>query len=206
MPHAARAGEKATAREAQQLANDPDATTAAKRLKKDSEEAERVHRCEAQFNIRKGRRSFGKPDGVGSGSSGVGDSGGSSGGGGGSGGGGSGGGGGGGGDGGSGGGGNGGDSSDVKKHADGAATDAEAADGAYQRADNEQYLSWYVCDGMGSKAARVVCVRAFVWCLCVCAYVCMCVSECVCVRLLCVYGCCVCVRVCVYWSVCHLPS
>ena len=52
------------AREAQQLANDPDTTAAAKRLKKDSEEAERVARCEAQFKTRKGLRSFGKPDGV----------------------------------------------------------------------------------------------------------------------------------------------
>ena len=94
-----------------------------------------------------------------------------------------------------------------------AAPAGEAANGANQRTDNKQFLSWCVCDGMESRVGRVcvcacvcvrVCVRA---CACACVCVCfrVCVGECVCVEV-CVCGVCgVCVCVCV-WYVCHLPS
>ena len=57
-----------------------------------------------------------------------------------------------------------------------AAPAGEAANGANQRTDNKQFLSWCVCDGMESRVGRVcVCVR-------MCACVCACVCVCVCVR------------------------
>ena len=52
-----------------------------------------------------------------------------------------------------------------------AAPAGEAANGANQRTDNKQFLSWCVCDGMESRVGRV--------CVCVCVCVRACARACV---------------------------
>jgi hypothetical protein len=92
-----------------------------------------------------------------------------------------------------------------------AAPAGEAANGANQRTDNKQFLSWCVCDGMESRVGRVcVCVRMCVFvraCACVCVCFCVCVGECVFVWKYVCGVCGVCGVVCVgaYVYVCHLP-
>ncbi len=100
-----------------------------------------------------------------------------------------------------------------------AAPAGEAANGANQRTDNKQFLSWCVCDGMESRVGRVyvcvrMCVRAYVCvcvraCACACVFVCfrVCVGECVLVWTYVCVVCVVCVLcVCACVCACHLPS
>jgi hypothetical protein len=55
-----------------------------------------------------------------------------------------------------------------------AATGAKAANGANQRTDHKQFLSWYICDaGKQGRSCVCVCVRM---CVCVCVFVCALVS------------------------------